>query len=127
MIPCLYDEKQHEIISGGELIAWCRREAPAKERDRLFLYHHRVHDTFVIARWASDRAMGIFTDFLHIGHSLADFTKEKAQEFCRRLYAPLQASEMARTINQTSRNYDSIRQNEAAENQERVEKRRRDG
>lgn len=125
MFPCLYDEKQHQIIPGGELIVWCKRKAPAKDRDRIFLYHHKTHGTFVIARWASDRAMGIFTDFFHIGHSLGDFDRNKAQEYLRRLYAPTSAPEMARVIGQTSRDYDSSKQDENAEEQERMEKRRR--
>lgn len=127
MLPCLCDEKQHQIISGGELIAWCKQEAPAKERERFFLYRHQIHGTFVIARWASDRALGIFTDFLHIGHSLANFDRAKANEFLRRLYAPTSAPEMSRVINQTSRDYNTIRQDEDAEEGERLEKRQRDG
>lgn len=127
MLPMLYNPKQHHIISGGELIAWCKREAPAKDTKRLFLYRHRVHGTFVIAMWASDRALGVFTDFLNLGYSLNNFDRKKAQEYLRRLYAPTSAPEMARTINQTSRNYDTIRQDEDAEERERIEKRQRDG
>ena len=113
MFPCLYRPEQHEILPGGEILAWCKRLAPAKDRDRLFLYHHRIHDTFVIARWASpSKDFGIFTDFLHIGHSLAEFTKEKADEFRKRLFKPLQAHDMAKTINQCNRDYSSLRQEE---------------
>ena len=126
MLPCLYDEKQHKILSGGDILAFCKKVAPTKDRSRFFLYHHQIAGTFVLARWASDRAMGIFTDFLHIGHSLDEFTREKAAEFRRRLYAPLQATDMARTINQSSRDYDSMQQEEAAENQEAMERRRKD-
>lgn len=125
-MPCLFDEKQHHIISGGELIAWCKREAPAKDKNRLFLYRHQIHETFVIAMWASDRALGVFTDFLNLGYSLANFDRKKAQEFLRRLYAPTSAHEMAKAINQTSRDYSAIRQDEDAEEHERVEKRQRD-
>lgn len=126
MIPCMFDSAQHEILSGGEVLAWCKRETPAKERSRLFLYRHRLHNTFVIARWASDRAMGIFTDFLNLGHSLSNFNKEKADEFRKRMLAPLSPKKMARTISQSSSDFSSMKQDEDAENREIVEKRRRD-
>lgn len=123
MLPCLYDEKQHEILSGGELLEWAKRVAPAKERDRFFLYRHRLHHTFVLARWATDRAMGIFTDFLHIGKSLANFNKEMADEFRRRLYAPTSAPEMAKAITQSQRDYTTHRVNEDGEYQDYAESR----
>jgi hypothetical protein len=119
MIPCLYDKKQHEIIPGGDIIAWCRREAPASEKARLFLYRHRLLGTFVIARWALDRAMGIFTDFLNIGNSLSDFDRRKAGEFLRRMYKPLTAKSISRVIGQANRDFDSAQQDEAEETQER--------
>lgn len=125
MIPCLFDEKQHQIILGGEIIGWCKRNAPAKERKRFFLYRHRIHRTFVIARWALDRASGIFTDFLHIGHSLDEFTRQKADEFRRRLYAPTQAPEIARAIDQASKNFDKTQQNEIEERQEEIKERQK--
>lgn len=126
MMPCLFDTKQHEILSGGDILLWVKKEAPAKEKDRFFLYRHRIANTFVIARWASDRALGIFTDFQNLGYSLSNFTMEKANEFRRRLHAPLSASKMARVINQTSRDYDRGRMDEDGEERERLEKRRRD-
>lgn len=122
MIPCLFDPKQHQIIGGGEILSFCKREAPANERPRLFLYRHKLLGTFVIARWASDQALGVFTDFLHIGRSLDEFTKEKAIEFRKRYYAPLQATKIADTINQAARDYKSERQDEADEAQEAVER-----
>lgn len=125
MMPCLYNEDQHEILSGGEIIAWCKRTAPAKEKDSFFLYHHRLHGTFVVGRWVQDRAFGIFTDFFNLGTSLSNFTGEKAKEFKRRLFAPMSAPAMAKAIDQTSKDYTTIRQDEDAENKERIEKRQR--
>jgi len=117
MIPCMYDRAQHEIL-GGELSRWIKTVPPAKDADSFFLYHHRIADTFVIGRWAKDRAFGIFTDFLHIGHSLAEFDRKKAEEFRQRLFAPISATKMARAIQQNARDYTTNRINEDGENQE---------
>ena len=121
MIPCLFDPKQHEIIQ-SDILDYCKRVAPAKEKERLFLYHHKKEGTFVVARWASDQAFGIFTDFLHIGKSLSAFTKQKADEFRKRYYAPISAPQMADAINQAQRDYKSEQQDNAAEAQEKVER-----
>jgi hypothetical protein len=123
MLPCLYDEKQHEILQGGEIVRYCQKVAPAKDRPRVFLYRHRIYKTFVIAMWAKDRAMGIFTDFLNLGKSLGNFNREKADEFSRRLYKPLSPKEMSQTIESTSRDYSRMRQDEDAEEAERLAKR----
>ena len=125
MLPCLFNTEQHEILSGGELMVWCRRTVPPVERERFFLYHHRIANTFVIGRWAEDRELGIFTDFLHIGKSLGDFTREKAREFTRRLYSPTSATETAKIIEQSSRDYKTTRLDEDAGEKERVDKSQR--
>ena len=117
VFPCMYDEAQHEILNGGELLGWVKREAPADEAERFFLYHHRIHNTFVIARWASDRKMGIFTDFLNLGFSL-NMTRSQAAEFRQRLYAPLTPEKMAKKINQVNRDYTTDRVNEDGEDAE---------
>ena len=119
VIPCMYDEAQHKILSGGEVLAWIKREAPAGEVERFFLYRHRIHGTFVIARWASDRAMGIFTDFMNLGYTL-NITRAQADQFHQRMYAPLSAPEMARKINQGARDYKTDRTREDWEQKEEI-------
>lgn len=97
ILPCIYDSFQHEIIH-SEIIDWAKRQikAPA-DRERYFLYFHRLHRTFVIARWAENK-YGIFTDFLHIGTSLGFFDGSMAKEFRRRLYAPVSPEDITKAM-----------------------------
>jgi len=115
----MFDEAQHEIIPGGELIGWIRRKAPAGGRD-FFIYHHRIHGTFVVGRWAQDREMGIFTDFLNLGHSI-NMTRQQAAEFLHRLYCPMSPEEMSRKIEQANRDYTTERINGDGEEYDRKE------
>lgn len=101
MFPCIYDPGQHEILN-PPLLEWCRaRLDNPKERDRLFVYHHRLHDTFVIARWAQD-PMGVFTDFLNLGHSLGNFDEKMADEFLHRMFKPLDPIKMNKTLQESA-------------------------
>lgn len=107
LFPCIYQPEQHEIIR-SDIIDWCKRQtkAPAEQR-RWFMYRHRIHGTFVIARWAGDK-FGVFTDFLNLGHSLANFNQEKAMEFRHRLYAPVTPDAINRAVAGSQSNYHSI-------------------
>ena len=78
-----------------------------------------------MAMWASDKAFGIFTDFLNLGYSLANFDRKKAKEFRRRLFAPVSPSEMVRAINQSARDYITDRQNEDGKNNDRKTRKNR--
>ena len=103
--PCLFDPLQHELMS-GELLDWVKREVAPADKDRYFLYRHKIHRTFVIARWATGK-YGVFTDFLNLGLSLATFGREEAMELRSRLFAPLSADGIAKTIRQVERDHNS--------------------
>jgi hypothetical protein len=96
LFPCIYDPMQHEILR-SDLLDWCKGQVAPADRERYFLYRHRVHETFVVARWAADK-FGIFTDFLHIGHSLGNFDREMANEFRKRLYSPVSPKEISEAM-----------------------------
>lgn len=106
MFPCIYDPAQHEILKPS-LLDFCRAQMDnPKERDRLFVYRHRVHCTFVIARWA-DKPMGVFTDFLNLGFSLGNFDRALADEFRRRLYKDTSPKEISTALNRAESNFRS--------------------
>ncbi|KKL81115.1 hypothetical protein LCGC14_1998020 [marine sediment metagenome] len=115
MIPCLYNKREHEIID-SEFIQWCKKQLPHDkvERDRLFMYRHKLHGTYVVARWAGE-ALGVFTDFLNLGKSLATVTPQMSVEFRHRMFAPMSAVEMGTAINQSNRDFNSIQQDKAEE------------
>lgn len=102
-MPCLYDSKQHSILGGGsEILDWCRRQVPDDMKDKLFLYRHRRYGTFVVARWAA-QPKWVFSDILNLGTSLSNFDREKAQEFMKRIYAPVTAKDIIKAAEQTER------------------------
>ena len=126
MIPCKYDEKQHQILP-SEISRWCVRNAPADWKDRLFTYRHRIHGTFVVAVWADkNRRLGLFSDVLNLGDSLNNFDHKKADELMRRMWAPLSPSSMADQINQQSRDYNSRQQDINEELKDNQKRRKRD-
>ena len=96
MFPCIFDPMQHELVR-SDLLDWCKGQVAPAERGRFFLYRHRWHHTFVVARWAGDK-FGIFTDFLHIGHSLGYFDRTMAAEFRQRLYAPISPNDISNAM-----------------------------
>ena len=107
MFPCVYDPAQHEIIN-PPVLDFCRAQMDSQtEKNRLFIYHHRVHDTFVVARWASDRKMGVFTDFLNLGYSLGNFDRALADEFRKRLYRGLAPAEIGKALNRAASDFRS--------------------
>lgn len=105
MFPCIWDSVQHEIVR-SDIIDWCIRNVAPADKERWFLYRHKIHCTFVIGRWAS-HPFGIFTDFLNLGYSLGNFSHEKAMEFRHRLFAPVSADEISKAVTQSGRDYDS--------------------
>jgi hypothetical protein len=115
MMPCLYDEKQHQLLPDGDLIRHCKKITPAKDKERLFLYRHRLHGTFVIGMWAGGRAMGIFTDFLNLGKSLGNVNTKTMTEFRRRMYAPTSPKEISDALNESDRQFNRDRQAEDEE------------
>jgi hypothetical protein len=123
MLPCIYDDKQHEILE-SEVARWCRRNAPADWKDRLFTYRHQLHDTFVVAVWAGDK-YGLFSDVLNLGHSFANFDRRMADELRHRMYAPTSADSMAKQINQVNRDFNSRMQDKNAALQDENERRQR--
>ena len=98
MFPCIYDSAQHEILNPS-LLDFCRAQMDTEtEKNRLFVYRHKTHGTFVIARWASE-PKGVFTDFLNLGFSLGNFDREMAAEFRRRLYHGVSPKEISQALN----------------------------
>jgi hypothetical protein len=124
MFPCQYDEKQHQIIP-SEVGRWCIRNAPADWKDRLFTYHHRIHDTLVVAVWADkNQRFGIFSDVINLGRSWKNFNHAMADEMMRRMWAPMSPSTMSEKINQQSLDFDSARMDKAEETKENNIKRK---
>lgn len=105
LFPSIYDPLQHELLN-SDIISWIEQTVAPADRKRWFLYRHRIHFTFVIARWAGDK-YGIFTDFLNLGYSLGNFDGEMAAEFRKRMFAPVTADVMSKTITQVGRDHNS--------------------
>lgn len=125
MFPCQYDSGQHQIVS-SEIARWCVRNAPANWKDRLFTYHHRIHNTFVVAVWADkNHRFGIFSDVVNLGRSWGGFSHAMADEMMRRMWAPMSPSTMSEKINQQSRDFDSMWMDKAQETQENNERRKK--
>lgn len=124
MLPCFYSPAQHEILHEPTILDWCRRQtSDLPLQKQLFIYRHRIHSTFVIARWVRE-PKGIFTDLLNLGHSLGNFTREKAQEFRGRILAPIPVETFSRTINQASRDFASEQHEKGEEMKEIMELRK---
>lgn len=96
MLPAIYQPEQHEILH-SDLLDWCKQQVAPADRERYFLYRHRLHGTFVVARWAGEK-FKVFTDFLHIGTSLGFFNRKMAKEFRKRLYAPVSPKDIANAM-----------------------------
>jgi len=122
MFPCLYDERQHEILD-TEVGRWCQRNAPADWKDRLFTYRHQLHNTFVVAVWAAE-PFGILSDVLNLGHSLSNFDRGRADEMMKRMWCPLQADDMARQIESQSKDFQHQEMGRAEEYKEYLAKRK---
>ena len=124
MFPCIYDEKQHEIMT-SEVSRWCVRNAPAGWVDRLFTYRHKIHGTFVVAVWADkNQRHGIFSDVVNLGFGWGGFNHAMADEMMRRMWAPLSPLSMATQINQQSRDFNSKQQDKQEERKEFNSKRK---
>ena len=122
MIPCVYDEKQHEVLS-SEVARWSSRNAPADWKDRLFTYRHSITENFVVAVWA-DKPFGIFTDVLNLGKSLSNFNRETADELLRRMWQPLSPSTISQQINRTQSDFHSKQVEKNNEMKELINRRR---
>jgi len=125
MIPCKYDDKQHQILE-SEVGRWCRRNAPADWKNRLFTYRHRIHGTFVVAVWADkNQRHGLFSDVVNLGFGWGGFDRAMADEMMRRMWAPMSPQTMARRIDLESKNYSSLQQDKNEQIKEDREKSRR--
>ncbi len=77
-LVCPFQSAEHAIIQ-SEVIDWARRECPDRDVvDKLFMYRHKVYETFVIAMWTRE---GWFMDVLNIGKSLESFDRVQAKKF----------------------------------------------
>ena len=123
MFPVLYTPEQHEILE-SEVGRWCRRNAPADWKDRLFTYRHKYHGTFVVAVWARDK-FGLMSDVVNLGGGFGGFDRAMADEMRRRMWAPMSPQTMAKRINIESSNYEHMQQDKNEEIKEENEKRRR--
>ena len=92
-----------------------------KRKDKLFVVRYNLHGTFVIAEWLA-KPRDVFVDVMNLGHSLANFTREKAQELRHRLFAPVTAEETSRFIHQSESDYHHMRQDDNSEEWEREER-----
>lgn len=123
-----YDPRQHEILN-PELLGWCRRVAEGVNDStlatRLFCYHHRWHDTFVIGAWIAE-PYHAFIDLMNLGTSLGTFTHSKGQEFIDRLYNPTTGHQAAQMLRQNESDFLHQKQDENEQIKADLEKRGRD-
>lgn len=114
-----YCSEKHCLI-GGEIGCFIAKLAKESKRD-LFVVKYIKPQTFVICEWLSPNR-DIFIDIMNLGKSLANFDRKKAVELRHRLFAPITCNETSRGIAEEESNYYHGRQDENAEEQERLEK-----
>jgi len=75
---CPFQHDQHHRIF-PEILGWARDNCPDRDAAKnLFMYRHKIHQTFVIALWVKE---GWFVDVMNLGMSLGNFTQTSARVF----------------------------------------------
>ena len=113
---CHFRRDQHLILE-PTFLDWCKEQAPDDIKDELFVYRQLQVGTFVIGRWISKGA-GTFVDLINLGSSLANFTREVAQGFRRRLYAPVTIEQTRRHLQDFDSNFRRMTREKDAYNQD---------
>jgi hypothetical protein len=116
----VFDKEKHVIIK-GDLSDWCEKLVKnTNESNReLFVVHYVKIGSFVIAEWAAPNHL-VFTDVINLGNSLANFTKEKADELRKRLFAPVTTYESLEYSTQAESDYHHQMQDDCEAEKERL-------
>lgn len=117
-----YNSDEHTIL-GGEISSWLKRltDGDPKRKNKLFLMRYNKLDVFCIAEWLAG-PKDVFVDVLNIGKSLGNFSREKAQELCKRVFKPLSAEETCQAVSQADSDYHHNLNDEDLEETERHER-----
>jgi len=114
-----YSPNEHAIM-GGEINSYVKR-INKEYGKKLFVVRYLRYGTFVIAEWLA-KPRDVFVDVMNLGKSLSNFNREKANELRHRLFAPVTCGETSEGIAEEESRYLHERQDENAEEQERLER-----
>jgi len=117
-----YSPREHCIIN-GEMSRNLRSltENDPQRKDKLFVVLYMELGNFVIAEWLG-KPRDVFVDVMNLGKSLGNFTRGKADELRRRLFAPFSCDETSRFIAENESDYLHGRQDGNEEEKERCER-----
>lgn len=79
----LWNDARYQLLQ-HPIGDWLEREFPGRQ---LFLYRHRVHETWVVAQWVKGRPH-VFREVLVIGTAPEDFTHVLAEALRQMLNTP---------------------------------------
>lgn len=118
-----YNERDHSIIDGdiSDFVSRLSDSEIGTQR-KLFVVRYNKLRVYVIAEWLHGKKNGCFVDIMNLGNSLSNFTKQKADELRRRLYAPDTAASTASFIRQSNSDHLHQLQDEDSEEGERLER-----
>lgn len=114
-----WNKDEHGLM-GGEIGAFVSRMGRRAKRDLAVVRYHKL-DTFCIIEFLSPRR-DVFVDTMNLGASLANFDRTRRKDLERRLFAPITCEEECRFLAEADSDYHHGRQNDQAEETERLEK-----
>ncbi len=115
----VYSSDKHTRI-GGDIGAFIERLGKDAGRDLAIICYEKLA-VFCIIEWLSPNK-DVFIDMMNLGKSLGNFTRDKATELRRRLYKPITCDETSQFISAGDSDYHHKRQDENAEEEERLVK-----
>ena len=117
-----YNSDEHTIID-GELSRYCNKllEGDSRRCGNIFVVRYNKLGNFVIAEWLTPHR-DMFVDVMNLSKSLANFTREKANELRHRFFAPVTADETSKEIARADSDYHHEMQNWNDEEEERLQK-----
>src|SRR4030042_16536 len=98
-----YNPKEHSLVD-GEIGPYVQRLD-----GKLFVVRYNDLGVFCICRWLA-KPRDIFVDVLNLGKSLANFTRDKAEELKYRTFKPLTCRETSEVLASTESDYHHMRQ-----------------
>jgi hypothetical protein len=126
MFGCVstFDREKHTFI-GGELGHYINRLAKESKRDFAVVRYEKLN-VFCIIEFLSP-LRDVFVDTMNLGHSLANFNREKKEELLRRVFKPVTCAETSRALEEADSDYHHERQDDNAEDWENEEREARGG
>jgi len=113
-----YNSNDHSFI-GGEIGHYVNRLAKESGRDLTVIRYNKLGVFCIIEMLSPNR--DVFIDLMNLGKSLANFNRAKNHELQHRLFKPLTCDETSVGITEAESRYHHDRQDENAEEQERLE------